>query len=191
MQDGLALPSSCCRCNKDTLKSKYCECFVMAVGKGAGWNVAQEVCSCNFLVGKWAARDRCTRLSTSYPRHWSPCVDSCRWEVEWVVLVVALGTPLLERKDKGSQSWQLRDCNNSLLRSWSGEQAMTSWIELENVHGSPSNDLLPWHLCKQRNLANSVWEKERRFKFAVLTLDLYLRSYNGLFPPQGSQDTWI
>lgn len=68
---------------------------------------------------------------------------------------------------------------------------MTSWIELENVHGSPSNDLLPWHLCKQRNLANSVWEKERRFKFAVLTLDLYLRSYNGLFPPQGSQDTWI
>jgi len=49
---------------------------------------------------------------------------------------------LLGRKDKGSQLWQLHDCNNSLLRSWGGKQATHSSIQLENVHGSRSNNNL-------------------------------------------------
>lgn len=44
---------------------------------------------------------------------------------------------------------------------------MSSWIQLENVHGSPSNDLLPWHLHKRRNLAQCVKRGDFNFLFSL------------------------
>lgn len=166
LQDSLALSIvPIVTVHKNTLKTKfsYCACSVMAVGRVQVKTYPSVHVP---TIAWWVSKLPVTDAQGCPPA--TPGAETLvwieadgRWS-EWCCWLL-LGLPLLGRKDKGSQLWQLHGCNNSLLRSCVGEQDTHSCTELENVHGSPSNNCLPWHFYKRRNFANSGWKKKRRF----------------------------
>lgn len=69
------------------------------------------------------------------------------------MLLVALGSAFV-REERSTKAHNYGSSMTVITVSQGA--GVRSWIQLESVHGSPSNDLLPWYSHKRRNLVNSV-----------------------------------